>query len=70
MFALQTLKTPYPELKFQFCCQLPNEGNWTKYEKVCEVNRLVREVILKAVIGPLDMDDPSPAITLMFPDED
>ena len=70
MFALHARKTDSPELKFMFCCQLPDAGNWTKYEKICEGNRLLREVTLKAVIGPLDLDDPSPAITILFPDED
>ena len=70
MFALQARKTGSAELKFQFCSQLPDAGNWTRYEKICEGNRLLREVTLKAVIGPLDLDDPSPAITIMFPDED
>lgn len=70
MFALQARKTDSEELNFQFCCQLPNAGDWTKYEKVCEGNRLLRDVTLRAVIGPLDLDDPNPAITIMFPDED
>ena len=70
MFALQARKTPATELKFQFCCQLPDAGNWTKYEKICEGNRLLREVTLKAMIGPLDLDDPTPAITILFLDED
>jgi len=70
MFSLQARKTDSAELKFQFCCQLPDTGDWTKYEKVCEGNRQLREVTLKAVIGPLDLDDPSPAITIIFPDED
>ena len=70
MFALHARKTDSPELKFKFCCQLSESGNWTKYEKICEGNRLLREVTLKAVIGPLDLDDPSPAITILFPDED
>lgn len=70
MFALQARKTDSEELNFQFCCQLPNAGDWTKYEKVCEGNRLLRDVTLRAVIRPLDLDDPNPAITIMFPDED
>ena len=70
MFALQARKTGSAELQFQFCCQLPDAGNWTRYEKICEGNRLIREVTLKAVIGPLDLDDLSPAITILFPDED
>jgi hypothetical protein len=30
----------------------------------------VRRVPLAAVVGPVDMDDPAPAITIMLPDED
>ena len=70
MFALKARKLNSDELNFQFCCQLPDEGNWTKYEKICEGNRLLREVTLKAVIGPLDLNSPNPAITILFPDED
>lgn len=70
MFALKARKLDSDELNFQFCCQLPDEGNWTKYEKICEGNRLLREVTLKAVIGPLDLNSPNPAITILFPDED
>jgi hypothetical protein len=33
-------------------------------------NRAPRLVKLVAMCGPLDMDDPQPAITLMMPDED
>ena len=70
MFALKARKLNSDELNFQFCCQLPDEGNWTKHEKICEGNRLLREVTLKAVIGPLDLNSPNPAITILFPDED
>jgi len=70
MFAMHARKSSSDELKFQFCCQLPDKGDWTKYEKVCEGNRLMREVTLKAMIGPLDLNSPNPAITILFPDED
>jgi len=70
MFAMQARKSSSDELKFQFCCQLPDKGDWTKYEKVCEGNRLLREVTLKALIGPLDLNSPNPAITILFPNED
>ena len=33
-------------------------------------NRKARPVTLIATCGPLDMDDPQPAITVMMPDED
>jgi len=70
MFSLEARRCKSNELKFEFCCLLPDKGDWNKYEKVCEGNRLVREVTLKAVIGPLDLNDPSPAITILFPNED
>jgi hypothetical protein len=70
MFSLEARGCKGNELKFQFWSLLPDKGDWNKYEKVCDGNRLVREVTLRAVIGPLDLDDPSPAITIMFPDED
>ena len=58
------------EVQFTFYCQLPDSGNWSKNERVTKETRQLREVTLRAVIGPLDLDDPSPAITIMFPDED
>ncbi len=70
MFSLQARKTPEAILQFKFICQLADKGDWTKYEKLCEGNRLLREVTLRAEIGALDIDDPSPAITIMLPDED
>jgi hypothetical protein len=33
-------------------------------------NRAPRLIKLVAVCGPLDIDDPQPAITVMMPDED
>jgi len=70
MFALRARGTDSDELQFQFCVQLPDLGDWNKFEKVCEGNRQLREVTLKAIISPLDLDDPQPAITILFPDED
>lgn len=37
---------------------------------VCNDNRAPRLVKLIAMCGPLDIDDPRPAITVMMPDED
>jgi hypothetical protein len=37
---------------------------------VCNDNRAAQLVKLIATCGPLDMDDPQPAITVMMPDED
>ena len=70
MFSTEARKTPGAELMFQFYCQLNCAAPWTKYEKKCNESRILREITLKAVIGPLDIDDPSPAITVLFPDED
>ncbi len=33
-------------------------------------NRAAKLIKLIAVAGPLDIDDPAPAITVMMPDED
>jgi hypothetical protein len=70
MLALRTRCTDVDELLFQFCVQLPNAGDWSKLEKICEGERLLREVTLKAICSPMDLEDPSPAITILFPDED
>ena len=40
------------------------------YAPVRNNNRAARLVKLVATCGPLDMDDPRPAITVMMPDED
>jgi hypothetical protein len=37
---------------------------------VRNTNRAARPVTLKALCGPLDIDDPQPAITIMLPEED
>lgn len=37
---------------------------------VRNTNRAAKLVSLRAVCGPVDMDDPRPAITIMLPDED
>jgi len=70
MFRMEAQSKKSSNMLFTFCCQLPDAGDWTSNEKVCEGNRLLRDVSLRAVIGPLDLDDPNPAITIMLPDED
>lgn len=70
MFAMQARKSISSVLMFEFVCQLPDTGDWTIYERICEENRLFRLITLRAEIGPLDIDNPDPAITLMLPDED
>ena len=70
MFFWSARQTDSDELQFQFVVQLTDSGDWNKFEKVCEGNRELREVTLKAICGPIDIDDPQPAITILFPDED
>lgn len=70
MFFWKARLTDSDELQFQFVVQLPDSLDWNKFEKVCEGNRELREVTLKAIVSPLDLDDPQPAITFLFPDED
>lgn len=56
-------------MMFQFDCRLPDKGDWEQNEKT-DGNRMMRTVTLKSVIGPQDIDDPSPAIFIMKPQED
>jgi hypothetical protein len=70
MFAMQARKSTSSVLLFEFVCYLPDNSDWTIYERICEGNLLLSLVTLKALIGPLDIDDPNPAITILLPDED
>jgi hypothetical protein len=54
---------------FKFICRLPDKDDWEQNEKM-EGDRPMRTITLKAVIGPQDIDDPSPAIFIMKPWED
>lgn len=58
-------------ITFKVSVSIPNAGNWTpneRREKDCGPDQ--RLVTLEAVIGPMDFDDLSPAITIMIPGED
>jgi hypothetical protein len=55
-------------MKFQFISVFPNRLNLDSNEEIDEFN--YRTVTLKAVITAQDIDDPSPAIFIMKPDED
>ena len=70
MFAWIARITHSDELQFQFVIHMPDAGDWNKFEKICEGNRMLREVTLKAIVSPMDLDDPQPTITILFPDED
>ena len=71
MFAMAARRTPGALLFYELICRIPDAGNWETNEKVLKgesrLNRLIR---LKAVIGPQDIDDPSPGIFIMKPGED
>ncbi len=70
MFALKASRTDASNMKFQVIFRMPDKGNWEENEVPVDGNKLMREVTLNAVIGPLDIDDASPAITIMKPGED
>ena len=70
MFAFYARKSSGAEMKFQFICQLTDEGDWPNNEAPEGDNPLQRLVTLKSMIGPVDIDDPSPAITILLPNED
>jgi hypothetical protein len=71
MFAMAARRTQGNLLFYELICRIPDSGNWEANEKVLKgesrLNRLIR---LKAVIGPQDLDDPTPAIFIMKPGED
>ena len=58
------------QMSFKFICGLPDDGHWPSNEVSHEGNSLQRLITLKSLIGPVDIDDPSPAITILLPNED
>lgn len=70
MFAFQARKSPKSIMHFQFVCQIPADTPMLDNEKNCEDGILLREITLKAIIGPRDIDDPRPGIVIMLPHED
>ena len=67
MFAMEARKISGDRLIFQVVFQILKDRKWQNNEKGDEC---YREVTLYAVIGAMDFDDPSPAITIMKPGED
>jgi len=57
-------------IEFKVSVTLQPRGDWTPNERREGPDDPQRLVTLKAVIGPMDFDDPSPAITIMMPGED
>ena len=70
MFAYQARKCSSSMLYFKLHVQVPAGESWLANEEKSTVSFQHREVRLKAVITAQDVDDPSPAIFIMFPWED
>lgn len=70
MFAWQAKKCQGNILKFKFCCQVPAAEPLADNEQRCRIGFQHRDISLKAVIGPQDINDASPAIFIMLPSED
>jgi hypothetical protein len=70
MFRYKAKATPFATMSFQFFCRMLDAGNWEANEKVSESDRLHRLVTLKSICTCQDIDDPSPAIFIMKPNED
>jgi hypothetical protein len=70
MFAWQAKKCSTSLLYFKLHVQVPAGESWQSNEEKSPVSFQHREVRLKAVIAPQDIDDPSPAIFIMLPWED
>lgn len=47
-----------------------HDGDRIKFDLLCRTREGNRRVTLKAMCGPLDVDKPEPAITIMLPEED
>jgi hypothetical protein len=69
MFRMAARKVSGSYLEFEFICRLADIGDWESNEKMFE-NRLQRIVRLKSICQAQDVDDPSPAIFILKPDED
>ena len=71
MFARKARETDSNHLFFEVIFQMPDAGNWEKHEKpLTAVKKTMRVVQLEATVGPMDIDDPQPAITITKPGED
>ena len=71
MFAMAARRTPSNIMFYELVCRIPDTGNWESNEKSLNgESKLTRLIRLKAVIGPQDIDDPTPAIFIMEPGED
>ena len=65
MFALRARRnSDSPKVEFKVIFQMNRDVAWDKNERRAGSNPELREVTLTAEIGALDIDDPSPAITI------
>ena len=69
-YAARKFHSDQRRMTIEFLCQFHNSQSWLPNEKRTSFSPLHRKVYLTAEIGPTDIDDPSPAITLMMPGED
>ena len=64
-------KPPANTIFFYFMCLFPDGYDLQENEKTTGQGEIMPvKVTLKAMIGPNDIDDPSPAITIMLPNQD
>ena len=70
MFAWQAKKCSGNTLHFKFCCMIPQKEEFLSNEQKSGIGFQHRDVTLKAVIGPSDIDNPAPSIFIMLPWED
>ena len=70
MFTWEARKTDSNTLRYKFFCQFPGTVKILDNEIHVKNSPLMREITLKAVITAQDIDDPSPAIFIMLPNED
>lgn len=77
MFRLKARSAEGSFISFRFVVCMPERTDWSPNEKwerslnePGDTRKTHRRVTLHAVIGPMDFDDPAPAITIMVPGED
>ena len=70
MFAFQAKKCSKASFHFRFACRIPKSKSWLDNEIESKISFQYREVVLKALLGPQDLYDYTPAIFIMLPWED
>lgn len=70
MFAFAAKKCSGAQLQFKFTSMISHKEEFQSNEQKCSIGFQHRDVTLKAVIGPSDIDNPAPSIFIMLPWED